>query len=64
MKNELLKKIKVFLKGLFPNIGKEVKPVVIERVVPGPKATNGPVKKGEVVKKTKTEISVKRKVKK
>jgi len=32
--NKLMNKIKVFFKGLFPNIGKEVKPVVIEKHEP------------------------------
>ncbi|MCK9209248.1 MAG: hypothetical protein M0P61_00290 [Ignavibacteriaceae bacterium] len=49
MKN-LLKKVKVFFKGLFPNIGKEVKPVVIEEIVP----KLGPKKRKRIVKKVKS----------
>lgn len=45
MKNKLSEKIKAFFKGLFPNIGKEVKPVVIE--------TLEPKKRKRIVKKVK-----------
>jgi hypothetical protein len=70
MKNKLFEKIKVFFKGLCPEIGEKVKPVVIAEVVPEPKFNNNPpkggsgvinngsVKKRKVVKKTKTEINV------
>lgn len=43
--NNLMKKIKAFFKGLFPNIGKEVKPVVIEKLEP--KKRKRIVKKGK-----------------
>ena len=48
--NNLMMKIKAFFKGLFPNIGKEIKPVVVEKFEP----KLGPKKRKSIVKKVKS----------